>query len=366
MLIVGAGEAGRTVLKELNSSNKISYTPVGFVDDNTTLRGTYVCGIPVLGETKEIKSIAESKKAKLIIVAIPSAKPSDIKRITEYCLSTGCEIKVVPGLYQLINGKVSVSQLRNVAIEDLLGRDPISVNLDEVMGYIENRVVLVTGGGGSIGSELCRQIAKNNPKLLIVFDIYENNAHAIGLELKDKYPELKNHLSGEAVSVSKFVYDRRLQGQPFVTVKFGQDQCVSTAPDLVSRATRAVAADAKYLAKSAHLADAVKNADRSILFAFLAALKRNARHKHLAASSSRREHLNEQASRVYIKSAIKVRPFKNRLESPPQSTRTVAFYIVFLHILRAQHDLELGVADKYKFHFNLTKIRYTIIIIYLR
>jgi len=191
VLIVGAGEAGRTVLKELKTTKKINYNPVGFIDDNASLHGTYVCGVPVRGESKDIKRIAESVNAKLIIVAIPSAKPSDIKRITEYCLHTGCEIKVLPGLYQLINGKVSVSQLRSVAIEDLLGRDPISVNLDEVMGYIEKRTILVTGGGGSIGSELCRQIAGKNPKKLIILDIYENNAYDIEQELIRKHPELE-------------------------------------------------------------------------------------------------------------------------------------------------------------------------------
>ena len=190
VLIVGAGEAGRTVLKELKITNKIHYTTVGFIDDNPHLHGTNVCGVPVLGATEEIKSIAEDTKVELIIVAIPSASPQDIKRITEHALHTGCEIKVLPGLYQLINGKVSVSQLRSVAIEDLLGRDPISVNLDEVMGYIEGRTVLVTGGGGSIGSELCRQIAGKNPKRLIILDIYENNAYDIEQELIRKYPDL--------------------------------------------------------------------------------------------------------------------------------------------------------------------------------
>ena len=191
VLIVGAGEAGTTVLKELKSSDKISYKPIGFIDDNPSLYGSEICGVRVLGECKDVKRIAESVKAEQIIIAIPSATPAQIKRITEYCLPTGCEIKVLPGIYQLINGKVSVSQLRSVAIEDLLGRDPISVNLDEVMGYIENRVVLVTGGGGSIGSELCRQIAQKNPKKLIILDIYENNAYDIEQELIRKHPELE-------------------------------------------------------------------------------------------------------------------------------------------------------------------------------
>ena len=123
-------------------------------------------------------------------IAIPSASAKERKAIIEICRETGCQVKILPGIYQLINGEVSVAKLRNVEIEDLLGRDPIRVNLDEIMGYVSGKVVLVTGGGGSIGSELCRQVASHNPKQLIIFDIYENNAYDIQLELKEKYPDL--------------------------------------------------------------------------------------------------------------------------------------------------------------------------------
>ena len=125
-----------------------------------------------------------------IYIAIPSASAKERKAIIEICRETGCQVKILPGIYQLINGEVSIAKLRNVEIEDLLGRDPIRVNLDEIMGYVSGKVVLVTGGGGSIGSELCRQVASHNPKQLIIFDIYENNAYDIQLELKEKYPDL--------------------------------------------------------------------------------------------------------------------------------------------------------------------------------
>ena len=125
-----------------------------------------------------------------IYIAIPSASARERKAIIEICRETGCQVKILPGIYQLINGEVSIAKLRNVEIEDLLGRDPIRVNLDEIMGYVSGKVVLVTGGGGSIGSELCRQVASHTPKLLIIFDIYENNAYDIQLELKEKYPDL--------------------------------------------------------------------------------------------------------------------------------------------------------------------------------
>ncbi len=190
VLIVGAGDAGTTVLRELKSSDKINYYPVGIIDDNVALHGEYLLGVRVLGGTDDIKRIAQRVRAEMIIVAIPAAKPADIKRITERALATKCEIKVMPGLYQLMNGKVSVSQLRDVDVTDLLGRDPVEVNLDEVMLYTKDKTVLVTGGGGSIGSELCRQLASKKPSRLIIFDIYENGAYDIEQELNREHPEL--------------------------------------------------------------------------------------------------------------------------------------------------------------------------------
>ena len=190
VLIVGAGIAGTTILREIQTSDKLDICAVGFIDDDPHKVGTTVMGIKVLGTCEQIVDIAKDTSADLIIIAIPTSSAKNIKRISQYCLQTSCEVKTLPGLYQLIDGDVSVSRLRDVDVQDLLGRDPVKVNLDEVMGYIEEQVVLVTGGGGSIGSELCRQIATHNPKQLIILDIYENNAYEIEQELKRKLPNL--------------------------------------------------------------------------------------------------------------------------------------------------------------------------------
>ncbi|MBE6674631.1 MAG: polysaccharide biosynthesis protein [Ruminococcaceae bacterium] len=190
VLIVGAGIAGTTILREIQTSDKLDICAVGFVDDDPHKIGTTIMGIKVLGNCEQIVKIAKDTAADLIIIAIPTTSAKNIKRISQLCLQTNCEVKTLPGLYQLIDGDVSVSRLRDVDVQDLLGRDPVKVNLDEVMGYIEEQVVLVTGGGGSIGSELCRQIATHNPKQLIILDIYENNAYEIEQELKRKLPNL--------------------------------------------------------------------------------------------------------------------------------------------------------------------------------
>jgi len=190
ILIVGAGGAGTTILRELQTTDKLNDIPVGFVDDDPHKIGTTILGVKVLGSCENIVEIAKNTKADTIIIAIPSSDAQTIKRITQLCLKASCEVKTLPGLYQLIDGEVSVSRLRDVDVQDLLGREPVKVNLDEVMGYIEEQVVLVTGGGGSIGSELCRQIATHNPKQLIILDIYENNAYEIEQELKRKLPNL--------------------------------------------------------------------------------------------------------------------------------------------------------------------------------
>ena len=190
VLIVGAGGAGTSILRELRTTDKINDIPVGFIDDDPHKIGTTVLGVKVLGNCESIAEIAKKVEADTIIIAIPSTDAKNIKRISQLCLKANCEVKTLPGLYQLIDGEVSVSRLRDVDVQDLLGREPVKVNLDEVMGYIEEQVVLVTGGGGSIGSELCRQIATHNPKQLIILDIYENNAYEIEQELKRKLPNL--------------------------------------------------------------------------------------------------------------------------------------------------------------------------------
>ena len=189
-LIIGAGSAGTMILREIQTTNKLNIEAVGFIDDDPNKLNTYLLGVKVLGNTENIEKIAESTGAALIIIAIPTANGQTIKRITENCINTKCEVKTLPGIYQLIDGQVSVSRLRNVDVNDLLGREPVQDSIAEVMDYIEDQVVLVTGGGGSIGSELCRQIAKHNPKQLIILDIYENNAYDIEQELKRTLPNL--------------------------------------------------------------------------------------------------------------------------------------------------------------------------------
>ncbi len=203
VLIVGAGNAGGLIIKEIQATDKLNYSAVGIVDDNPQKHGLFVSGVKVLGPCENIKQYAEQTRADLIIIAIPSASATSIKRISQYCIGTDCEVKILPGLYQLIDGVVSVSRLKDVDVVDLLGREPVKVNLDEVMGYIENKTVLVTGGGGSIGSELCRQIASHNPEHLIILDIYENNAYDIEQELIRNIPGLR--LTTLIASIRDFV-----------------------------------------------------------------------------------------------------------------------------------------------------------------
>ena len=190
IMIVGAGTSGSVILKEMTTSSLVNGCVVCFVDDDKNKAGKFLNGVPVAGNRNDIPRLAAEYKIDEIYIAIPSASARERKAIIEICRETGCQVKILPGIYQLINGEVSIAKLRNVEIEDLLGRDPIRVNLDEIMGYVSGKVVLVTGGGGSIGSELCRQVASHNPKQLIIFDIYENNAYDIQLELKEKYPDL--------------------------------------------------------------------------------------------------------------------------------------------------------------------------------
>ena len=161
------------------------------IDDDKNKWGRFIQGIKVVGGRDKIIESADLYDIDEIFLAIPSASPAQIKDILEICKETNCKLRSLPGLYQLVNGEVNVSKLRDVEVEDLLGREPIRVDIDSILGYVQNKVVLVTGGGGSIGSELCRQIARHRPKTLIVLDIYENNAYDIQQELVRKYPNLK-------------------------------------------------------------------------------------------------------------------------------------------------------------------------------
>lgn len=189
-MIVGAGAAGNAILKEIETSNYLSMHVACAIDDNPGCHGKYLRGVPIVGGKETIPENVKKYLIDEIIIAIPSASRTKLKPILEICKETGCRMRILPGMYQIINGDVSVSKLREVQIEDLLGRDPIEVNVDEIIGYVKNKVILVTGGGGSIGSELCRQIAQHVPKRLIIFDIYENGAYEIQQELRQKYPEL--------------------------------------------------------------------------------------------------------------------------------------------------------------------------------
>lgn len=190
VMIIGAGDAGSMIIKELITSNKVNKKPICIIDDDPLKLKSYIYGVEVVGNRKDIPEMIKKYEIDEVIVAIPSSTSKDRSDILNICKETNVKVSILPGIYELVNGTVSVSKIRDVEITDLLGREQIKVNLNEIMGYIEGQVVLVTGGGGSIGSELCRQIATHNPKQLIILDIYENNAYDIEQELKRKLPNL--------------------------------------------------------------------------------------------------------------------------------------------------------------------------------
>lgn len=190
VMLVGAGEGAMSLLTEIQVSKRVEMNVRCIIDDDTWKIGRYLRGVRVVGNRYLIKRYAVKYNIDEIIICIPSASAVELRPILEICKETDCELKIMPGLYQLLNGEVSVSKLRPVNVNDLLGREEVQVNLDEIMEYVSGKVVLITGGGGSIGSELCRQIAKYHPKRLVIFDIYENNAYEIQQELKRNYPDL--------------------------------------------------------------------------------------------------------------------------------------------------------------------------------
>ncbi len=191
VMVIGAGAAGQTILREVQNSKEVSGKACCVIDDNPNKWNRYMDGVPVVGGRDSIMEMAKKYKIDEIFFAIPTASIEDKRDILNICKETGCDMKSLPGLYQLANGDVSLSKLKPVAVEDLLGRDPIKVNMDEIFSQLKGKVIMVTGGGGSIGSELCRQIAAHDPKELVIFDVYENNAYDIQQELKKKYPNLK-------------------------------------------------------------------------------------------------------------------------------------------------------------------------------
>lgn len=191
VMLIGAGNAGQVILREVNRANgNCSRKICCIIDDNSNKWGRYIDGIPVVGGRQHIAAQVKKHQIHQIFLAIPSASNDQKKEILDICKETGCEIKSLPGVGQLVSGKVSLGDMREVSVEDLLGRETIKVNMDEIYSYISGKTILVTGGGGSIGSELCRQVAAHNPKLLIIFDVYENNAYDIEQELKENHPEL--------------------------------------------------------------------------------------------------------------------------------------------------------------------------------
>lgn len=188
VMIVGAGNAGNMIIKEIVTSEHIQKKIKYIIDDDRTKWGSYIHGMKVVGGRQLIPLLAEEVDE--IIVAMPAVKKTEVREIIEICRETKCEIKTLPGMYQFMNGDVMVEKLRKVEIEDLLGRESVQIDLEGLMKYVSDKVVLVTGGGGSIGSELCRQIAAYKPKQLVIVDIYENNAYDIQQELLEKYPDL--------------------------------------------------------------------------------------------------------------------------------------------------------------------------------
>ena len=189
-MVIGAGDSASYLIKDIKGSRLIKNRVKCVIDANPKKIGSSILGVPIVGNDTRIPWAVEKYKIQEIFIAIPNLPPSRRKAILEICKNTGCRLRILPSMAQIINEKVKVSALRDVEIEDLLGRDQVKVNIEELIGYIKDRVIMVTGGGGSIGSELCRQIAAHGPKQLIIFDIYENSTYSIQLELQKKYPDL--------------------------------------------------------------------------------------------------------------------------------------------------------------------------------
>ena len=190
VLIVGAGEAGNMIVRELFKRPELKKMPVGVVDDDKNKQGKCVYDVPVLGTIDDVDQIVKNHCIDEIIICIANINPQRKREIINICKKTDAKIKTIPGIYEIIDGKVNITKFRDVQIEDLLGREPIKMNLDDMNGIIKDKIIMVTGGGGSIGSELCRQIVKYEPKQLVLIDIYENNAYDIQQEIKRHFPEI--------------------------------------------------------------------------------------------------------------------------------------------------------------------------------
>lgn len=216
VMLVGAGAAGRMVLHDLNLATDSKDNVVCLVDDNPHKIGKYIDGLCISGNRYDIPSLVEKFNVDKIYITIPTIKPIDKKEILEICKETDCQLKILPDIYELQDEKIGKNTLVEVDIEDLLGRDPIVVDMGEIFTFLQDKTILVTGGGGSIGSELCRQIADHNPRKLIIFDIYENNAYDIEQELRENHPELDLEVLIGSVRDSRKVFDVFTQYKPQV------------------------------------------------------------------------------------------------------------------------------------------------------
>lgn len=191
LLIIGAGDAAVMLIKEIRKHKELGYSIVGLIDDDSKKINKVICGVRVLGGREAIERTCKHYKIDDIIVAMPSASQSTKRDIYNRCKNTNCKLKTLPGIFELINNKVNIKKIRDVNIEDLLGREEVVLNNEVIKKYVQNEVVLVTGGGGSIGSELCRQLSQFKPDTLLILDIYENGAYNLQAELQHKYPKLK-------------------------------------------------------------------------------------------------------------------------------------------------------------------------------
>jgi FlaA1/EpsC-like NDP-sugar epimerase len=194
LLIIGAGDASAMLIKEIKRHKDLNYDIVGLIDDDESKRGKLINGIKVIGGRDQINRVCTQKRVEEIILAMPSADLRIKREIINICKNTKCKLKTLPGIYQIIDGRINISKLRDVNIEDLLGRDEVKLNNENINKYIKDKTIVVTGGGGSIGSELCRQIARFNPKKLLILDIYENNVYDVQMELNYNHPELQKEV----------------------------------------------------------------------------------------------------------------------------------------------------------------------------
>ena len=214
IMIVGGGEAGTALIREVQTSEQLNYKVCCVVDDDLRKQGKYLRGVPILGTRDDIVKLAENYDIDKIFIALPKLSGKELKPILDICNQTECEVKKVAGIYQLVNGEVSVSQLKKVEIEDLLGRESVKMDMEKILQYVREQVIVVTGGSGSIGSEICRQIASKEPKKLIIIDIYENTSYTLQQELSRKYPTLDLEVLIASIRDEKRIRDIFAKYQP--------------------------------------------------------------------------------------------------------------------------------------------------------